>query len=243
MQLYGACEETYRKVTNVRGAFDQVINNCKKIKSAGINLSLRSPIINETKDQMEAMKNIANRLEVPFVCTFEICPTIDKDRSPQSHQVDLKTILQYEFDNYINQIKNGERKDEKISDEVIRSLKNQYVFSCNVGINSFVVDYKGNMCPCMKLKHHGVKISSDTFDETWHQFSVYSKLKSSPKYKCSNCDSRYFCDICPAEMELMFGDFEFRDSHMCMLAHLRKSFYKKEKSYDNVFKEAANVYL
>ena len=31
ISLYGACEETYRKVTGVRGAFDKVIANIKKL--------------------------------------------------------------------------------------------------------------------------------------------------------------------------------------------------------------------
>ena len=30
--LYGACEETYRKVTKIHGAFDKVLANCRKIK-------------------------------------------------------------------------------------------------------------------------------------------------------------------------------------------------------------------
>ena len=126
--LYGACEETYRKVTKIHGAFDKVLANCRKIKNAGINLSLRSPIIKETENQMKEMKHIAEKLDVPFVCTFEICPTIDHDSSPQSHQVSISTILKYEFDDYNDQIKKGMRKDIAVSEDITESLKNTSFF-------------------------------------------------------------------------------------------------------------------
>ena len=238
LQLYGACEETYRRVTGVKGGFDKVIKNCMKIKKAGINLSLRSPIIKETEKQMRAMERIAEELKVPFICTFELCPTIDRDNSPQNHQVSVSTMLKYEFENYYKQIKNDERDDVITPQNIIESMKNNYIFSCNVGMNSFVIDYKGKMCPCMKLKHHGIKILDNDFDTIWEHFEIYSKMKSSESYRCSKCDSRYYCDICPAEMEFMFGDYEYRAPYMCVLAKFRKEFYRKEKLYDEIFKEA-----
>lgn len=237
--LYGACEETYNKVTNISGAFDRVIDNCKKIKEAGINLSLRSPIIEETVDEMDEMKAIADELHVPFVCTFEICPTIDKDESPLCHQVDLSTKLKYEFDNYYEQINNGERKDGATSEEVLESLNNNCVFSCNVAMNSFVIDYEGKMCPCMKLKHRGVKLLDNEFDNIWKGFSVYSRMKASDSYKCRHCKARYYCDVCPAEMDLLFDDYEYRNSDMCKMAKLREAFYRKEKTYKEVLGCAA----
>lgn len=242
ISLYGACERVYAEVTRTNGAFNKVINNCKKIKQAGINLSLRSPVIKETENQMESMKHIAEKLDVPFICTFEICPTVDKDTAPQNHQVNISTILKYEFDDYYNQIEKGIRKDETISENIVQSMKNNSVFSCNVGINSFVIDFKGNMCPCMKLKHHGIKLTKNNFDLIWQKFSVYTKMKASKSYLCSTCDARYYCDVCPAEMDFMFGDYEYRPSHICTLANFRKNFYKKEKSYTDILKEADETY-
>lgn len=104
-------------------------------------------------------------------------------------------------------------------------------------MNSFVVDYKGNMCPCMKLKHYGIKLLENTYDSIWERFSAFSKMESSESYKCGKCDSRYYCDVCPAEMDFMFGNYEYRPLNICELANYRKSFYKKEKSYYDILKE------
>lgn len=236
--LYGACENTYRKTTQIEGAFEKVLNNCKKIKEAGINLSLRSPIIKETENEMNAMQRIAKKLNVPFICTFEICPTIDYDNSPLQHQVHISTMLKYEFDDYYYQVNKGVRKDEAISESIVEEMKNDHIFSCNVAMNSFVIDFNGNMCPCMKLKHHGVNLLANKFNEIWEEFSVYTKMKSSNSYKCRDCEGRYYCDICPAEMEFMFGDYEYRSPDMCNLAMFRKEFYCKERTYREVLKAA-----
>ena len=236
--LYGANEQTYRKMTQRTGMFERVIQNCRKIKKAGINLSLRSSIVIETENEMEDMRSIAQELQVPFVCTFEICPTIDCDASPRNHQVGISTILQYEFDDYYNQIKNDVQQSLDKYESVMTRMKSDGVFSCNVGMNSFVIDYEGKMCPCMKLRHRGIDLLKTDFDQIWQRFAYYSQMKASKNYICSNCDSRYYCDICPAEMDMLYGDYEYRDSIMCTLANLRKSFYEKEKSYSEIISEA-----
>ena len=232
--LYGSCESTYCKVTRVKGAFDKVIDNLHRLKDAGIHLSLRTPVMNETVHEMDAMKAIADELDVPFICTFEMCPTIDNSTEPQNHQVCMKTMLKYEFDNYLDEVKRNVRTDKVPSPELLKSFENNYVFSCNAGQNSFVIDYHGNMCPCMKLKHRGKKLNADNYDEIWESFGVYGQMKASASYKCSKCSARYYCDVCPAEMDMMYHDYEYRSEEICRPAKLRKEFYFKERTYDEI---------
>lgn len=93
ISLYGANEDTYYKVTGIHGAFNRVLMNCKKLKEAGIRVALKTPVLNETLGQINEMKSIATKMGIPFVYTFEICPTIDKDVSPKSHQVNMVDAL------------------------------------------------------------------------------------------------------------------------------------------------------
>lgn len=61
ISLYGACEETYRKVTGVRGAFDKVIANIKKLISAGIRVSVKAPVLNLYYDELPRIKKELRR--------------------------------------------------------------------------------------------------------------------------------------------------------------------------------------
>lgn len=239
VSLYGDNDKTYFAITQVNGAFSKVINNCKKMVGAGIRVSLKSPILLPILNEIDGMKRIAKELGVPYVFSFDISPTIDKSNQPRDYQVDLATSLRYEFLNYFDQILSGERKRGENDTKAIKELTEcDNVYDCNVAQNSFVIDYNGNILPCMKLRHRGIKLLDNNFDEIWSEFGNFCSLKASEEYKCKNCKFRYFCDVCPAEMEFMFGDAQIRPIEGCLPAIIRKKFYCGEITYEEAIKEA-----
>ncbi len=239
ISLYGANEETYQKVIGISGCFSQVIENCRKLKRAGIRVSLKSPIILDTLKELHDMKKLADDIGIPFVYTFEICSTIDKDNKPKEYQVALQDVLKYEFQNYYEQIDRGERKAGVIASDIINELKkNECVYSCNVALNSFVIDYLGRMCPCMKLRHRGIKLSNNNYDSIWENFKIYSQIKATETYVCKGCEAQYYCDVCPAEMDFLYGDMEYRPKSLCRLAKIRKEFYEGRMTFEAAIKKA-----
>lgn len=239
ISLYGANEKTYYKITGISGAFEKVLLNCKKLKESGIRVSLKSPIINETLNEIGEMKKIANQMNAPFAYSFEVCPTIDKDDAPKRHQVKISEILKHEFTNHFKQMRNGE-KDNYDRNIIIQELRNnKYVYRCNVALNSFVIDYNGNMCPCMKLRHKGEPLTKGNYNEIWERFGIYSKMLATENYVCKKCSAAYYCDICPAEMEYMYNDMEYRNEKMCKIALIRKEFYEKKITFEEAIEKAS----
>jgi radical SAM protein with 4Fe4S-binding SPASM domain len=239
ISIYGANEETYYRVTGIKNAYKTVIKNVLRLKNAGVRVSLKSPIIDITLPELENMKKIADNIGVPFVYTFEICSTIDKDNAPRNHQVGLDIALGNEFKNYYEQVEKGIRREVSNYDEIIGALKqNKMVYSCNVALNSFVIDYKGNMCPCMKLRHRGIYLQKLNYDAIWEDFGKYSKIPASESYKCKGCDAIYYCDVCPAEMDLLYDDAEYRPEFACKSAYIRKAFYEDNLSFEQAIKKA-----
>ena len=239
ISLYGADEKTYYQITGIKGAFSRVIENCRQLKEAKIRTFFKSPIIKPTLSQIHDMQKIADDIGVPFIYSFEICSAINGDCSPKTLQVSLSQILKNEFLNYYEQIKNGQRqKKQEISQIEKDVIANDHVYTCNVALNSFVIDYKGRMLPCMKLRHHGIKLTKDNYDLIWDNFKQYCELKCSPNYPCYGCDSRYYCDICPGEMEFLYHDNEYRNERLCLCAKIRKQFYNGEISFEEALKLA-----
>ena len=239
ISLYGANEDTYYKITGIKGAFERVLINCKKLKEAGIRVSLKTPVMNETLEQIDAMKDIAAQMDIPFVYTFEICSTIDKDNSPKSHQVRMRDVLKHEFENHFKQIADGKKRDVDRNNIVQELLHNKYVYRCNVALNSFVIDYGGNMCPCMKLRHKGELLTKEKYDDIWKQFGLYSKMLATENYMCKKCDAAYYCDICPAEMDHLYNDAEYRDKKMCKIALIRRDFYNNKITFEEALENAS----
>ena len=233
ISLYGASENTYRKVTGLQNAFARVIQNCKKLKKAGIRVSLKSPIIDLTYPEIKDMQMLADKLQIPFVYTFEICNTIDRQDMPKMHQISLNKALEYEFANHYKQIQTEGRKSKSNYDEIINELRtNEKVYSCNVAVNSFVVDYNGKMCPCMKLRHRGIKLEKNNYEKIWSDFKKYSAQIATMDYKCKGCEALYYCDVCPAEMDFLYNDPEYRPENACKCAYIRKAFYEIKISFD-----------
>lgn len=239
ISLYGASENTYRKVTGLQNAFARVIQNCKKLKKAGIRVSLKSPIIDLTYPEIKDMQMLADKLQIPFVYTFEICNTIDRQDMPKMHQISLNKALEYEFANHYKQIQTEGRKSKSNYDEIINELRtNEKVYSCNVAVNSFVVDYNGKMCPCMKLRHRGIKLEKNNYEKIWSDFKKYSAQIATMDYKCKGCEALYYCDVCPAEMDFLYNDPEYRPGNACKCAYIRKAFYENKISFDEALAEA-----
>lgn len=237
ISLYGSDEQKYFEVTGRKNAFEKVINNCKKLKDAKVRFSLKTPLLKQTVDELGKMKKIANDLGVVFAYSFELIPTIDGDVSVIDYQLDYEIMLQKEFSDF-NKLTEAER-NIALSREYNKFIEGQDsfpLFICNVARNSFLIDYTGKICPCMKLRHRGKELTNDNFTKIWEEYSEYGKMKASSEYKCSKCKARFQCSACPAQMDLLYGDFEHVNSELCKVAHARYAFYDEKKNIDEALK-------
>lgn len=224
VSLYGACEETYQKVTGVTGVFEKVITNIKRLISAGIRVSVKAPVLNLYYNELSRIKEIAEDLNIPFRAGFEIFPSIDNDSSVQKYAASLKDTLKYEFSEFD---KKPRTFGEDEGTEYMDLIKERPLFRCKLGRASCAIDYNGNICPCMSFRHVGQKLTRENFDEIWKSFSTYPKMKASPAYKCLKCEAYDFCDICPAMMQFVHGNLEYIDPHFCKSAKARYAHYIK----------------
>ena len=224
ISLYGSCEDTYQKVTEVADAFDNVINNIAKLKAAGIRVSLKAPVLNLYYSELPALEMIAKKFDVPFRTGLEIFPSIDNDDSVTNYAVSVQDALSYEFE----QFKDIPRTFADDPDaEYVDLTKDRPLFRCKLGRASCVIDYEGRMCPCMSFRHAGTVLTAENFEEVWSSFSQYPKMKASAEYRCLRCEAYDYCDICPAMMQFVHGDLEYIDQHFCKTAKARYQHYVK----------------
>lgn len=233
VSIYGSNDITYRLITGKKGAFERVINNCKKMKKAGIRVSIKTPVLKQTYGELDEMKSLAEKLGIPFAYSFELIPTLEKDTFVFDMQLDYESMLKREFNDF-DKLSEGE-KNYALTIEYNKALDNGMkppLFICNIARNSFLIDYKGNLCPCMKFRHRGINLLNNDFDLIWEDYSKYREIEASSQYKCANCKARFQCSICPAEMDFMYNNMEFVPQELCKLAYARYAFYHEKKSVD-----------
>ncbi len=225
VSLYGACEETYKKITGISNMFDKVIDSCKKMVDKNIRVALKSPILTLSFSELEEMKKIAESMNVPFRASFDITPTIENDISTKIYQIPYESVLKCEYDDFIS----SEPDKSSVPSMAISARNNNLIYRCKIGKISCVIDYNGRLCPCMKLKHKGSIITRENFGEIWNSFAAIQTTTASNNYKCINCPAYDYCDICPAEMESLYGDVEHIDETFCKVAFARKEFHDTKK--------------
>lgn len=226
VSLYGADEYTYKKVTGVSGAFEVVIDHCKKMVSEGIRVALKSPIINETLNSLEKMRDIAKKIGVDFRYSFDISPTIDNDKSTEKLEVPVEDMFRAEIHDPAK-MREGKKNAALINPYCDKqAFPSVPLFLCQIAVNDFFIDYNGRMCPCASFRNAGVELSHEKFDEIWESFGRYKQMIASEEYQCARCNSRLFCKLCPAEMESYYNDLEAIPSSMCKFAKIRKAYYK-----------------
>lgn len=232
ISLYGSCEETYKKVTGVSGAFNKILQNIQGLINSGIRVSLKVPILNLYYSELSQIKAIAESFGIPFRTGFEIFPSIDNDDSVQQYSVPITDALKYEFGEFD---KKPRTFGEDYEIELVDLQKMRPLFRCKLGRASCAIDYEGKMCPCMSFRHVGQKLTPDNFDTLWESFGEYPKMKASSSYKCLSCKAYDFCDICPAMMQFVYGDLEYIDEHFCKSAKARYDYYQKKIPTDQLF--------
>lgn len=238
ISLYGSCEETYQKITGVSGAFAKVTENCRRLKQTGVRTSLKSPILTSDEAEQTAMQKLAAELGLPLAFSYNLSPTIDGSEKTRDYQVSRVLCLECEFADHENKFLETTSETERQA-EMARLNQCDTVYACNVATSNFVVDYRGQMLPCMKLRAHGVPLTRQGFAAAWQAFAAYGQRKANEDYKCRGCSARYYCDVCPAEMELLYGDAECRPESVCGMARIREKFYNGKISREEALRQAA----
>ena len=234
ISLYGASNETYKRITG-EAVYDTVISNIEKLVSHNINVSIKTPIIKQNKDDQQKLEEIARSFNTELRVGFAMSPTIDHELYPEEFALDLCTRFKHE-------VRDVNRNDIKLKESDInnpwgvRYYAGEFApqFICNPGVSDVFVDYKGNISPCVAFRSIGKNIFETPLKDIWKSFAWIKQLPAQPGNKCIHCESRYFCNICVAEQIDLFNNYCNTPEDVCIYAQARKKFYKDGVSTSDI---------
>lgn len=217
ISLYGGSDETYKKVTGVDHAFSRIKNNIQLLKQNGIFVSLKSPIMTLTQNDLPAMVDFAQQNELPFRMSFEIHQTIDGEERSE-YKVDLKTAVEL-YKKYSYAYQNDIMMYKKYHDKTAQIARKRY--ACGTGKTGCFIDYNGNIFPCIHTRHRGQNIFSKNIQELWKDIRdiSYECLQDNEDYKCLHCNATFLCKSCPALRENVYGSPLIVKDIDCVWAH------------------------
>lgn len=204
--LYGANDETYRKVCGVSNGFTTVTSNIERLREKGVTVVTCMTVIEDNNDDIEQVKKWTDERNIKLVVSKVIRKNVGNPKAtPEAVRVAMTV-------------------DEKSEAEEIRHTTNLYrkgngsPFENCIGYhNSMIIGWDGFALGCNFIKTIKVDIRNrdliECFKELWARLDSLKRPK-----QCTDCKYLYFCNPCPGKLEGETGDPEKISKYVCDLA-------------------------
>lgn len=217
--LYGRTRETYERLTGIAGSFDKCLRGIQLLRERGLPLKLKTVAVTINKHEVFEMGRFAEEeLNVEFKYDSLMSPRIDCSDSPLAVRLSAEEVVELD-------LADPERLGawHKLAADLENPISwGDDVYHCGGGLTSFAVDPEGRMSICV-LSHRDVyDLRRGTVAEGWEGFlsEVRSRKETRPT-KCTACQIRASCGMCPANGELENRDAEAPVDFLCEVTHLR----------------------
>lgn len=225
ISLYGGSNETYDKLCKNPKGFDQVIKTFEMLRKNNIMFRINSVLTKENVEDYYKIINIAEHFRVPLHFSYYMFPPIRKyvpiygnneyrltaeDAAKIGHQYNKDKRNKIEYEAHL----------KEVSDIISKPQKAKFYgyegSTCKAGINSFWVNWKGEMLPCGIMEYPKISLKKHKIKEGWEFIKTeIDNLKMSTK--CSTCSMRDYCYICAAAAYTETGRFDGTPKYLCEL--------------------------
>ncbi len=214
LTVYGASDETYKKVCNSPDGFSKVSKAIDLLKEAGVPVKTTSTIVRENADDLKAIYAFARSKQVPMKHTVSVL----KSSRGAVNTVETSRFQLADFSDGFTL--------EALEKSKFPPLKSPFAW-CASYKNSLWVTWCGDFQLCSFLNEPRVKYNGD-FSAS-HK-ALYSKLDAvkSPS-ECEKCEWQVFCQRCPGALCAESGHPEKTDSGFCLMAKRLQDLYNKKK--------------
>ncbi len=220
--LYGRTRETYERLTRVPGSYDRCLRGIELLRERKLPLTVKTVAVTVNKHEIWEMKRfVEEELEVPFKLDSMISPRTDCSASPLAVRLTPEEVVEID-------LHDPKRKSEWIQFAEHFTVpahpagKEDEVYHCGGGISSFAIDPLGKMTICVLSHREGYDVRRGNVRDGWEHFLMATREKKAKRVtKCTTCQIKAMCGMCPANGELENGDPESPVDFLCHTAHLR----------------------
>jgi MoaA/NifB/PqqE/SkfB family radical SAM enzyme len=139
MSLHGASAETHDRTTGRPGSFDALLHGLERLQRRGLPLLLKTPLTLINEQELDAIIELAARLNVPHKLDATLTPRDDGDRSPLEYRASPEGV---------------ERMYRRLAERGrLPSVERPAgAVNCGLGRITVAVDPEGNVYPCLQWK-------------------------------------------------------------------------------------------
>lgn len=235
--LYGASDDTYKRLCRNPQGFTQVTKAIHLLKDAGISVKLNCSVTPYNADDLEAIMEFARKEQLIIQPTSYMFPPLRRDMSkigqndrftPEEaayYSAKIESLLNGE-DSFLERMKTKDLSLPIDSGDDCMDTQGEGI-RCRAGKCSFWVTWDGRLLPCGMLPGTDVgDVFEIGFEKAWKQASEYALSIRLPG-KCASCGLRDQCKACAAMVYTESGDFQTVPEYRCQMAHAYPAACKK----------------
>ncbi len=220
--LYGRTRETYERLTSVPGSYDRCLRGIHLLLDRGLPLKLKTVAVTVNKHEIRDMERFAEELGVEFRFDTEMNPRIDCSQSPLAVRLTPEECVEFDLQDP-RRLAEWQLFAEQFLRPVHTPATSHQLYHCGGGIDSFAISPSGDMSICVLSQKDTYSVRRGSVHEGWHEFlrRVRDHKPVTRRTKCTDCELKAMCGMCPANGELENGDPESPVDFLCQVAHLR----------------------
>ena len=219
--LYGATQATYESITGVPGSFDRCMQGIRLLMDRKLPLKLKTMALVQNKHEIFAMKRFVEKeLGLDFKFDAMVNPRRNCSPSPLKERLTPLEIVTFDLEDD-TRLAEWKQFADRFHKPTGNPEKVDKLYQCGGGYQSFAIDPYGRLSVCV-LSGNNYDLRKGSFKEGWEKylFSLRQK-KITRQTKCSNCQIKPMCGMCPANSELEGREAEAPVDFLCEVAHLR----------------------
>jgi radical SAM protein with 4Fe4S-binding SPASM domain len=222
VSLYGHTKETYEKVTGKPGSFERCLRGIKLLMERGMPVKLKTMVITLNKHEIWEMKRFVEEdLGLEFRYDAMINPRLDGSQNPLALRLTPDEVVELDVQDP-ERLVEWHRFCERYVEPRLDPNLSDALYQCGGGIGSFAIDPTGNLSLCGMSSADTYDLRKGSFRNGWEDFILSVRQKRiSRQTKCSACEIKAMCGMCPANGELENRDPEEPVDFLCRVAHLR----------------------
>lgn len=220
MSLYGASNETYESICGQKGMFDRVDRAARLLRENHIRFEFKTMYTPLNVDDFDVCWKYVSQFGVYYEAAnyaFPPARKVEKEKQIRFNATDCAELALRS-----NLYSKG---PEKFAHSVINHLQKYentrrspggmlYGFTCGAANNSCWITWQGHMTPCAMLENPHTLPFETGFAVAWDELKAKCDvILMSPK--CSHCEKRAVCTVCPASCFAETGSFENHSPYHC----------------------------
>jgi radical SAM protein with 4Fe4S-binding SPASM domain len=218
--LYGATEETYEKVTRVKGSYGRCLRGVTELVTAGIKLKMKTMALTINQHEMDAMDKMAQELG----CEFRFDPIVQKrmdnnrHSEPENYRISPEDVVRLDrmFPRRMTEYKTF------CSKFIARPPKNRRLYQCGAGDSSIHVNPYGLAMGCFMMVRDGFSLRERSLQWIWEKgISSVRNKKKDFVLPCDECRLINLCGQCPPWSILENGEVKKEVAYLCRIAKIR----------------------